>query len=62
MEKLDWLAELRQLKYAIAALVQGYPRGTYERENAVNASRGVQDRLQWCIDEAKAEVKRGEHA
>ena len=48
-EPLLPIDELKSLKFAINALVDGYPKGSYERENAMNAARGINSRLDWVI-------------
>ena len=62
MEQLDWMHELAQIKWAIASLAQVFPPGSYDKENAQNAARGIQARLDWCIEQAKAERAKAEPA
>ncbi len=42
--------ELEQMKWSVTALAQlaGAP-GSFERENARNAARGMEARLDWCL-------------
>ena len=57
-EKLDWLSELHNLVWAVRSLEDLHERGSCEREIINNATRGIKSRIEWCIAEAKAEVKR----
>ena len=41
--------ELKELKFAVVALVAMYPKGSYDRENADNAARGICERIDWVI-------------
>lgn len=54
----DWMRELIQIKFAVAAMAELHEAGTISRENALNAARGIEARLDWILDQAQKETKR----
>jgi hypothetical protein len=49
-EVLVPLDELKALRWSIAALARGNRTpGSYDAENALNAARGIETRLDWVI-------------
>ena len=58
MCQLQLLDELRNLKFSVASLADmvGKP-GSYERENADNAKRGIKRRIDWIIEQLEHKLK-----
>lgn len=54
----DWLSEIQKLKWAVGSLEKLFQNGSSEREIYINASRGIESRLDWISDQAKKEIKR----
>lgn len=46
--------KLESLKFSVAALTEMYPRGSFDRENAKNAARGIEAQIDWVIRQLKA--------
>lgn len=54
MEPLTVEYELGNLVWAVQALAElGREPGSYERENARNAARGIVSRLEWCLERVR---------
>lgn len=47
---VDSLAELDRLKFAVYSLIERYPLGSCDRENAENAARGIKHRIDYLYD------------
>lgn len=54
MEKATIVDMLEAIKWGVQALAElGGTPGSYEKENARNAARGIVARIEWCVAEAK---------
>ena len=48
------IEELQSLKFGISALADLFERGSYKRELALNAARGLEARIEWVIAQLEA--------
>lgn len=55
--KKDALMELDALKFAVASLVSGLPKGSHEAENASNAVAGIKRRIDFLHDSLRRLLK-----
>ena len=58
MESADWMLELEAVKFSVRSIVEDYPKGSFQRETAINAAKGIQWRIDWILEQAKLETKR----
>ena len=46
--------ELENLKFAIVALASNHPSGSFEKEMAENACKGIKARIDWILRQLKS--------
>jgi hypothetical protein len=56
MDQLVWMDELRNLIWAVQALASMHSPGSYEKEIASNAAKGIKTRIEWVMEQAAAEL------